>query len=53
MKCPECGNEDAYIGLSEVECRNSRCKFYVEVKIFEKDKEDETKDVEPIDKDHD
>jgi hypothetical protein len=27
-KCPECGSPAAYIGLSQVSCRNVHCKFY-------------------------
>lgn len=28
MKCPECGTEDAYIGMHNIDCLNSSCKFF-------------------------
>ena len=28
MKCPSCGNEDAYIGFSDVDCSNKLCKHF-------------------------
>ena len=27
-KCPECGEPDAYVGYSSVECRNKKCKHF-------------------------
>lgn len=28
MKCPECGNCDAYMGFASIDCPNSACRFY-------------------------
>ena len=28
VACPECGNPNAYIGLSRVECPNRKCSFF-------------------------
>jgi len=28
MKCPGCGNEDAYMGFSSIDCPNSSCRHY-------------------------
>lgn len=28
MKCPECGTEDAYIGMHNIDCLNTSCKFF-------------------------
>jgi hypothetical protein len=30
MKCPNCGEEDVYIGLSQVECCKRDCKYFSE-----------------------
>ena len=27
-KCPQCGNPDAYVGATAVECPNPKCSFY-------------------------
>lgn len=27
-KCPKCGTAGAYVGFSEIECRNHRCDHY-------------------------
>jgi len=29
-KCPSCGTNDAYIGVSKIECLDHRCKYYSE-----------------------
>ena len=28
MKCPDCGSDDAYIGMFDVDCPNENCKNY-------------------------
>lgn len=28
MKCPQCGNDQAYVGLLKVECVNEHCPNY-------------------------
>jgi len=28
MKCPGCGNEDAYMGFSSIDCPSSSCHYY-------------------------
>jgi len=28
MKCPECGNCNAYMGFSSIDCPNTDCRFY-------------------------
>lgn len=28
MKCPNCGDPDAYVGLLEVDCPNPACRLY-------------------------
>lgn len=28
MKCPECGNSDAYMGFSSIDCPNESCRHY-------------------------
>lgn len=33
-KCPICETEGAYIGILEIECRNSLCKFYSEKQYY-------------------
>lgn len=29
-KCPTCGMDNAYVGISKIECLDSRCKNYSE-----------------------
>jgi hypothetical protein len=28
MKCPSCGNDEAYLGFSSIDCPNSLCRYY-------------------------
>jgi hypothetical protein len=28
MKCPGCGNSDAYMGFASIDCPNSSCRYY-------------------------
>lgn len=28
MKCPSCGNTEAYIGFSDIDCPNNQCKHF-------------------------
>lgn len=28
MKCPNCGDPDAYVGLREVDCPNPACRLF-------------------------
>lgn len=36
-KCPVCGTDGAYIGLSKVECLNRDCKYFDETLILKQD----------------
>jgi 2-oxoglutarate dehydrogenase complex dehydrogenase (E1) component-like enzyme len=37
MRCPECGDKEAYVGLQWVHCPNEDCKFF-DARYFESKK---------------